>query len=873
MEGGNLLAERRQRWSNQGFDADAITSHLENLSGNISESVIRIEKAMATALSLRQKVANWPTQWPERDELLEILRDPTNLQAGERKWREVIGKRRPWVFTAEDSRHSWSREGRSKELNEWLERLEAIDESMTPYSNDVISAIEHVATTNHIEEVVSNLEQRQIRRTAILEEMVEHLRQERGWALTALNGNLQERYSEVDRIQEMDTTLGNIEEIADKVISIYDADEATNLLHKAALAQKMEDFSRLKTIQENAEQVASDFTSRLADISAWLEKLEENGLHINAPEHPQPSDLLILEGRVEDVEKKVIRLNDSWIKLDSLLSLFPESAGDAIALQGQVERVESVENLLVILETKRDEREQQSRARLNSWRDSGFEVEPLETILNNQPRTGWLAIDEHAKKIQVCKQILATVESVDVSFDGGNEVDEWRTIITSIDVDSEDYELIQEGVTKRLQRNRWHREKLDSARITMATLWPAEINHHDLVLSEYEKIIISLESGESIVKTATKSTENSATIAELDMWRLEGWDVSALDELIERDHIELWIQLPNLREAISNHDHLIKRLLRLPFERDENLLQDVIENSARPDQLTRLNDSIPELAKHLSALPKKDSRKITLFTPSPPQVFAKLHPLKPVLQPVIESVKPPKIKISRPVEIVQTDSTEVISTPADIQSSSTLKIEDEIPIIPTPVDDFIKSTLKIEDEIPIISTPVDDFIKSTLKWDREVNDMGPQPDSDDSTWGKLRQKIGVPMNASLRDVRVQRLVRLCELLQPLNGEQSESELQLISRLDKVAEQLQQWTIQRLERRHCSLEGKLADTSQRLAEKLDEIPGSGFNLPRGIDNAALPSVDDIEAISKQVRRLEATVKLPLARIKDVANANV
>jgi hypothetical protein len=114
------------------------------------------------------------------------------------------------------------------------------------------------------------------------------------------------------------------------------------------------------------------------------------------------------------------------------------------------------------------------------------------------------------------------------------------------------------------------------------------------------------------------------------------------------------------------------------------------------------------------------------------------------------------------------------------------------------------------------------------------------------------------------------LARLCELLQPKNGEQSESELQLISRLDKVAEQLQQWTIQRLERRHCSLEGDLADTSQRLAEKLDEIPGPGFNLPRNIDDAKLPNIGDIETISKQVERLEATAKLPLARMKDVAN---
>ncbi len=847
-----MLAERRQRWSNQGFDADAITSHLENVGGNISESVIRLENAMITALSLRRKVATWPTQWPERDELLEILRDPTNLDAGQRKWREVISKRRPWVFTAKDSENSWSREGRSNELNQWLERLEAIDESMTPYSNDIISAIENVGAPDQMEEVVSTLEQRQIRRTRILEEMVEHLRQERGWALTALSGNLQQRSGEVDRIQEMDTTLGNIEEVVDEVISIFDPAEARNLLDKASLAQKMEDSARLKTIQENAEQAATDYTTRLTDISAWLEKLRARGLHINAPTHPQPADLLSLEERFEDIEKKVARLNDSWLKLDSLLTLFPERAGDAIALQGQVDRVESVENLLGILETKRDEREQQSRARLNSWRESGFEVQPLETLLNNRPRTAWLAIDEHAKKIQVCKQILATVESIDVSFDGIDEVDDWRTRITSIDVDSDDYELIQEGVTKRLRRNRWHREKLDTARVTMATLWPAEINPHDLTLSEYEEVIIGLESGESVAKIAFDSTEHrvdrllSATIAELDMWRQEGWDVSALDELIERDHVELWIQLPNLREAISNHDYLIERLLRLPFERDENLLREVTENSARPEQLTRLNDSIPELAKHLSALPVKNSRNITLFTPSPPQVFAKLHPIKPILQPVVESEKPAKIEVADDIETLQTDAAEIISKPATVSLDSTLETNEEV---------FIKSQ-----NIP------------TVIWDdAEINVQSPL-ELDDSTWGELRQKIGAPLSAAPRDVRVQRLARLCELLKPNNGEQSESELRLISRLDKVAEQLQHWTIQRLERRHCSAEGKLADTSKRLAEKLDEIPGPGFNLPRGLDDVKLPIAGDIDAISEQVARLEATAKLPLARMKDVANVN-
>ena len=189
-------------------------------------------------------------------------------------------------------------------------------------------------------------------------------------------------------------------------------------------------------------------------------------------------------------------------------------------------------------------------------------------------------------------------------------------------------------------------------------------------------------------------------------------------------------------------------------------------------------------------------------------------------------------------------------------------------MVPTPTEIQSSVSLKTDDGDSIITTPD----APTVKWDEDVDSTGSQLDLDDSTWKGLRQKIGIPMNNSPRDVRVQRLARLCGLLQPNNGEHSESELRLISRLDKVADQLQQWTVQRLERRHCSLEGNLADTSQRLAEKLDEIPGPGFNLPRDTDETELPNVGDIEAISEQVGRLEATAKIPFVKMKDVANAN-
>ncbi|MDP7043484.1 MAG: hypothetical protein QF807_05650 [Candidatus Thalassarchaeaceae archaeon] len=766
---------------------------------------------MKISTTLRVRVERWPMIWPERKELLESLRDPTIIELNQRRWREIIRRRRPWVFSADTAKASWSREGRSEELKEWLGRLEIIDESMTPHANDVVNAIEQAAPKSQIEDVVLALEHRQFRRTQILEDMITHLREERGWDLTKLEGNLQQRYTEVSRIQEMDTTLGKIEENIYEVISIFDNESSINLLEKAKLAQRMEDSNRLDELQQQTEEMSSDYNKRLLEITKWLENLRTRGLHITAPANPQPSDLLELEKRVEGVEKNAKKLADAWIRLDELLNLFPEHAGTAVALQGQVERIEQVEELLSLLEEYRDEREQRSRSRLASWKEAGFMVKALESLLESAPRSGWLAIDEHAKKIQVCKEILATIDTIDVSYSGIEDVNEWRRLLSRVEVNNDDYDTIRDGIAKQLRRNRWHREKLDESRIAMATIWPANINPFHLSLAEYEEHIINLQSGQGTSSFNTDSREDRlmlATMAELDMWRQEGWNVSMLDVLAERDHVELWVQLPAIRTAVSEYAKLKERLERLPFGRDKKLLDEVRDNCTKPDQLARLSESIPEMAKHLAALPENDEIITTLFSPSPPQVFAKLHPLKPRLIPVIE--------ISEPSEIIEESS--------DIESNIDYRNIEHLP-----------------------STNANN--------------------TSDSTWVSVRENIGGPLDDFPRDVRVQRLVRLIDILRPPEGNIDDDALALLRRLEAVGDELLKWTVQRLERRHCSSDGNLLDASKRLAAKFDEIPGPGFDLPRQIDTVDLPTANDLQAILKEVKLLEKTTYLPLAGSKD------
>ena len=156
-----------------------------------------------------------------------------------------------------------------------------------------------------------------------------------------------------------------------------------------------------------------------------------------------------------------------------------------------------------------------------------------------------------------------------------------------------------------------------------------------------------------------------------------------------------------------------ERLERLPLGRDPELLEEVKKKSSRPDHLTRLADSIPEIAKHLSSLPEKKSIEISLFEPTPPQVFAKLHPLKPILIPHIEdNLEPEKF----------------------------------------------------------IETGKEKISKNNYH---------------NTLWHQISNNIGGDLDTSPRDFRVQRLVRILELLCPGDDVIDEITISLLIRLEKI----------------------------------------------------------------------------------------
>ena len=109
------------------------------------------------------------------------------------------------------------------------------------------------------------------------------------------------------------------------------------------------------------------------------------------------------------------------------------------------------------------------------------------------------------------------------------------------------------------------------------------------------------------------------------------------------------------------------------------------------------------------------------------------------------------------------------------------------------------------------------------------------------------------------DVRVQRLIRLALLLE---GTESND---LNKRLARIAKRLEEWTAERLSRRHASSGNGLLKDAKELGMRLADIPGPGAVLPLSKDEYPLPKSSDLRGIEDAIHRLERAVILPSAMV--------
>ena len=115
--------------------------------------------------------------------------------------------------------------------------------------------------------------------------------------------------------------------------------------------------------------------------------------------------------------------------------------------------------------------------------------------------------------------------------------------------------------------------------------------------------------------------------------------------------------------------------------------------------------------------------------------------------------------------------------------------------------------------------------------------------------GTLKALLGIGTDDSWNelatpplDVRVQRLVRLAQILE--QGGSNE----LLERLPKIVKRLEKWTAERLTGRNASSGKGLLIDAKHLGIRLADIPGPGAALPLDEDVYPLPDASDFQALS-------------------------
>jgi hypothetical protein len=816
---GSRIAALRER----GFDVDLPTGDMA------SEQMLRLEEQADYAAKVRTKVLDLPEHRDtDRRRFLSQLADPTEATAVEIELSGLLRRHRPWVIIAERSRVKWSDEGRSVELTHILERLDAIDDGIVLGSPRILSMIEEVNPARDIEAVLTEIELRQERRFVALQGMIDMLSQ-RGWEVSGIQtGTMYDQFTEAERIHSLNGHLTQCQRQIESEIRPFGHNIAERLWGAVLLAQKEASEDAMNQVKSEVQGAAEDLARRLAQVEARIATWQSEGFEIPAKLPLLAGEMIAWETKLPNISNQIESTHGIWAQMETHLEQWPEYRKLAERTRGHLDAIQALDVLLQGLTAKTEGAHTACTSRLETWSTHGIDTSPWSSLVDNEPRAILEELDAHQPFLDIVIPLIEDLQALDTSVSGDSEVEGWLKQLRSASAGMDVVEVAQDWLELATKRSTRHREFLDRARLDLATLWPKELGSETLDLALYERTVSSLESGYDLPATLNvpkKVVEVNERLEyvmqglqdELDEWRHLGWSVEGLEELLTQDPIRLGLDLPEIRLAMESHDARLARLEPLPWVLDVKLAERVLSDLMRPERLVALDAEYQELLLTLSNV-EGDSGPHFEFKPFRPQIpMAKVEEKQEVLAPIIE-------------EVVEEEG----GDDADEYVESTVEV----------VVEEIEEVVEDEIEEVVIQDEIQQGIRNLFGLNDE--DMS----------------LDVLLTPPL-DVRVQRLARIAVILE--RGD-SGPHRALQARLPGIVKKLDNWTTERLSRRHTSSGQGLLKDAKALGERLADIPGPGAAMPLELDQFKLPDVRDLEGLTTAIKRLEKSVALPSAMIQ-------
>ena len=812
----------------RGFEVNAPTGELA------SQEMLYIEEQAELASKIKAMVLDLPPHREnEKQDFLTRLINPLQAASVENELRQLLRQYRPWVLLAERVRGKWSEEGRSIELARILERLDAVDDAIVMSSPRILSMIEDVAPKQQFERVLTEIERRDSERLQALQGMVQML-SERGWDITNLQrGTIYERFDEAERIHSLDDILSRCQRKIENGIRPFGHNIAEKMWGETATAQKNGTELSLRDIEKEIDKITTELNERFEIVEARISNWQAEGFRVEAQLPLLAGEMITWEAKLPSIAEKIEATHAIWAQMEVHLVQWPEYRRLAERTRGHLGAIESLDVLLQGLIAKTEAARDACKNRLEVWKSYGVDTQTWAPLIDSEPRGVLEELNAHQPFIDLVIPLIEKLECLDTSISGSERVAELLDGLRDSNASMRDVEISKDWLELSNNRRVRHRTFLDRARVDLATLWPAHIDPNSLNLSQYEQTITELEThgvilSERNVLTAEIDSRMTHVIEglkrEIDDWRYLGWSVDGLLEMLAQDPVKLGLDLPGIRSAISTHEQRVARFSPLPWALDIELAERVLSEFRRPECLVGLDDEFQDIMLELAAAEGVGDPDFEFAPFLPNSPTSSIERRLPVLVPIIEQDE-------EVVEEIDEEEVDEVKAPELVEDST----EDS------------ESLDLGEYEVPSVdngSLNLNSEPSGTLK---ALLGIG----TDDS-WNELATP---PL-----DVRVQRLVRLAQILE--QGGSNE----LLERLPKIVKRLEKWTAERLTGRNASSGKGLLIDAKHLGIRLADIPGPGAALPLGEDVYPLPDASDLQALELAVNRLERAVMLPSAMMQ-------
>jgi hypothetical protein len=843
-------AERLDAWSADGLNVEDWRETLEREDGLASELLLSFEAMITRNSSLRRRVIDSTISHEEKGKWLRRLDEAPSTDSLIDKWEAEGRKRHPWEPFAHRAKTKWSERGKENKLSQLVSRLNRLDPSSISATQPLLVMIADPNSDEALSELIAEIELGESKRRKVIEEMVAMLESDGISATDALEMSITDALDHLTGLQVDADSRRTIRLRIEHDVRPFDDELAERLLD-----------SDENNLAEQVDSIVKNFRTRLDSLNNSIDEWRNKGVTMPNSDRIRPEELLEWETNIHEVEKAVeihLRALERWKDFDIL---WPDRTA-GVSIVGHLEHTEEFVDFVDSLDHEWRELELDGMALIGGWEDRGFAMDMWRVRLADEPRSAlaWLKGEEgrYRQAADLCNYLLA----LDTSLENEEEVLRRIAILREFDLDDHLLEEMDLWIDSKGRRTARHRAMLELEWSDIVRSGGAlDVPTSSLSLAEFENLIASSRlSSRRMAVPVDRLGEKLK--GEIDSWTANGFSTEFLLDLLEEDPMEVAIRISGIRDSVTGHERLRRRIAALDWTRGPEISVAIDIDLSRPDRLASLEDSIPILAAELASSEVQDEH----FVYHPWKPSMKRHPvLVPASQTTVDDAMEAileEMENSEAVPVEEEDEVaeeEIVEPVADVVEEVAPQLE-ETPLEITPVEAIDDQISKPQDDIKEVSENLGTLVKllRSLGLDEEAISLD---DDGIKVLGEVRRTLASNVGKEPRDMRIDRLLRLALRLIPTGDEYDSRRLSMIAELSELAEKLSNWTRIRLEARHKGGEGRLLEDSMLLGQALIRIPGPGTPIPLIADELPLPSSDDIRGLGEAVTRLSRRVALP------------